>query len=237
MQSGIVQFVVGKDRKQFSIHTELVSFFPSENLRSPIVEEIDEVIFSRCCEFVYSGDYSVPFPVYDPYGGQRRIGIQPSKESVRRWNPANITNFFHPELLPRVCADLLERLDQAPKYQAKEELNTDPKHDHTEIFICHAELYRFARRMNWASLCYLSVYRLLRLLANFNLCEERTGDVVTLMKFIFEETDGADMGNMDSLLRDYAVWNVETLMQDVDFRHLLDRVPSLAKDIFRKMWE
>lgn len=55
---------------------------------------------------------------------------------------------------------------------------------------------------------------------------------MALMKFIFEETDGEDMGNMDTVLRDYALWNVETLMQDVDFRYLLDRVPSLEKGIF-----
>jgi hypothetical protein len=55
------------------------------------------------------------------------------------------------------------------------------------------------------------------------------------MKFIFEESDSEDVGNIKIMLRDYTLWNVETLMQDVDFQHLLDRVPSLEKAIFRIM--
>lgn len=105
MESGIVLFVVGKDRKRFLIHKELASSFPSEILRSPIVEGIDEVVFGRCCEFVYTGDYSAPSPIYDG------IGIQSLTESVRRWDPARLTwNFFHPEKFPIVCADLHEGL-------------------------------------------------------------------------------------------------------------------------------
>ncbi|KAJ5461510.1 uncharacterized protein N7458_003062, partial [Penicillium daleae] len=52
------------------------------------------------------------------------------------------------------------------------------------------------------------------LLANFTLCEERTGDVVTLMKFIFEESDSEHIGNIRIILRDYTLWNMETLMQN-----------------------
>ena len=238
MQSGIVQIAVGKDRKEFSIHTELTSFFPSEFLQSPIIEEIDEVVFGRCCEFVYSGNYSVPSPVYDPHGGQRGIADQLSKGSVKRWNPANITwNLFHPQTLPSVCADLLDGLDQVPNYRAEEELNTNPQYDYTEIFLCHAEVYHFADRTNWGLLANFSLYRLLRLLANFPLCEERIGDVVKLMKFIFEEIDSEDMRNMKVMLQSYMLKNVETLMQDVGFRLLLDRVPSLEKTILRIMWK
>ncbi|KAJ5848921.1 hypothetical protein N7534_008239 [Penicillium rubens] len=98
MESGIVLFVVGKDRKRFLIHKD-------EILRPPIVEDIDEVVFGRCCEFVYTGDYSAPSPIYDG------IGIQSLTESVRRWDPARLTwNFFHPEKFPIVCADLHEGL-------------------------------------------------------------------------------------------------------------------------------
>ncbi|KAF4772229.1 hypothetical protein HAV15_011214 [Penicillium sp. str.  len=68
MESGIVLFVVGKDRKRFLIHKD-------EILRPPIVEDIDEVVFGRCCEFVYTGDYSAPSPIYDG------IGIQSLTES------------------------------------------------------------------------------------------------------------------------------------------------------------
>jgi hypothetical protein len=45
------------------------------------------------------------------------------------------------------------------------------------------------------------------------------------------------MENMQDILRDYAVWNLEILMQDAEFDQLLDRVPSLEKAIFRSMWK
>lgn len=149
------------------------------------------------CEFVYSGDYSTPSPAYYPRSGQCRIGNQILKGSAKRWNPTNIIlNLFHPERLPRVWADLLERLDQCPNYRAKEEPQTDSKYDHTKIFSCHAEICRFVERTNWTSLCNLSLYLLLQLLANFTLWGERTTNVVTLVEVIFEESDNEHVGNL-----------------------------------------
>lgn len=72
---------------------------------------------------------------------------------------------------------------------------------------------------------------------NFTLCEEQTGDVVTPMRFIFEECDNEHVGNIKIMSQDYTLWNVERLMQNVDFQHLLDRVLSLEKAIFRMMWK
>lgn len=53
-------------------------------------------------------------------------------------------------------------------------------------------MYRFASRTGWTALYYLLFYRLLQLLANFALCEERTRDIVTLFKFAFEEIDSEE---------------------------------------------
>ncbi|KAJ5492689.1 hypothetical protein N7539_001435 [Penicillium diatomitis] len=240
----VVQFLVGKDRKRFLIHTELSSSIPSEILRPPIVEEIDEVVFGRFCEFVYSGDYSVPSPIYDG------LGNQAPTEPVRQWDPARLTwNFFHPENLPIVCADLRERLGQVnPKYRANDESTTNPKDSYADIFLCHAEMYRFASRTGWTALYHLTLYHLLQLLANFALCEERTRDIVTLFKFVFEEIDSEfegigdingfeGRGNIKNLLGDYALWNLEILMRDADFQLVLDKMPSLKKGFFRWMWK
>jgi hypothetical protein len=101
------------------------------------------------------------------------------------------------------------------------------------VFLSHAEDYRFAYAMDWDSLCALSLYRLIRSLASFTLFEERTGDIVKLLKFVFEENE--DMHDMRDVLIHYAAWNVEILMRDADFPKLIDRVPSLEKAIFRAM--
>ncbi|KAJ5467323.1 hypothetical protein N7475_005075 [Penicillium sp. IBT 31633x] len=244
IESGVVLFVVGKERKRFLIHTELASSFPSEILRPPICEEIDEEVFGRCCEFVYTGDYSVPSPIY---GG---IGNQSSTESVRRWDPVRLTwNLFHPGKFPIVCADLRERLGQVnPNYRANDVVSTDPKYSYADIFLCHTEMYCFASRTGWTALCYLSFYRLLGLLANFALCEEQTRDIVTLLKHVFKkfvsedfeclgDIKFEDMGDIRKLVGDYALWNLEILMRDMDFQLLLENMPSLEKAFFRWMWK
>ncbi|KAJ5597332.1 hypothetical protein N7537_007416 [Penicillium hordei] len=86
MESGIVQFVVGKDRKRFSIHAALTSSFQSEILQPPTVGELDEIIFGRCFEFVYSGSYSIPSPVFNPFSGQLGNGTQSLKGSVKLYD-------------------------------------------------------------------------------------------------------------------------------------------------------
>lgn len=56
-------------------------------LQPPISEEVDEVVFGRCCEFVYSGDCSVPLPVSNPSesdGGQPSSNKTLSQQPVER---------------------------------------------------------------------------------------------------------------------------------------------------------
>lgn len=68
-------------------------------------------------------------------------------------------------------------------------------------------MYRFAFRTGWTALCYLSLYRFLGLLANFALCEKRTGDIVTLFKFVREKIDSEEFEGMGDIkkLGDYAL--------------------------------
>ncbi|KAL3412931.1 hypothetical protein V8F44DRAFT_488536, partial [Aspergillus fumigatus] len=61
LQSGTIGFIIGKNRKWFWIPNALTSHFPKQILNSPVNDEIDEVDFGRCCEFVYT----VTIPVRD----------------------------------------------------------------------------------------------------------------------------------------------------------------------------
>jgi hypothetical protein len=238
LQSGIVEFVIGKDRRRFQIHAALAGSFPKEILQPSLNHEIDEVVFGRCCDFVYSGSYTVPEPISSPSGSN---GDQLSnskaipQRSVGRWNPVNLTkNAFHPKKLPNIYDLILEQLDQKIVYDDLEVPNKDPAVSYADVFLSHAQVYRLGHRTDWVSLCALSLYRLTRSLARFTLFEERTGDIVGLLRFVFEESE--DMKNMQDILLDYAAWNIEILMCDADFPQLLERVPSLEKAIFRSMW-
>ena len=147
----------------------------------------------------------------------------------------NLTeNLFHPTNLSGAHAPFVERLDPVPWYEDGETLNTDPAENYASVFLSHAEVYRFGYRTDWRSLCDRSLYWLIRPLARFKLFEERTGDIVKLLRFVFEEIEYIE--SLRVVLRDYTAWNVEILMRDADFQQLLDKVPSLERAIFRSMW-
>lgn len=56
--------LLGK-KKGFLYHRALENSFPERALQPSNLEDIDELVFTRCCEFVYSGDYSVQLPTLD----------------------------------------------------------------------------------------------------------------------------------------------------------------------------
>jgi hypothetical protein len=101
------------------------------------------------------------------------------------------------------------------------------------LFLDHAEIHRFAVRTDWYSLSNLSFYRLLRLLENFTLFEQQTGDIVQLLVFVFEDSENMD--NLKEMLLGYMIWNVEILMRNPDFESFLERNSSLEQKIFRSM--
>lgn len=107
-----------------------------------------------------------------------------------------------------------------PWYEDGEALNANLADNYASVFLSHAEVYRFGYRTDWGSLCDRSLYWLIRSLARFKLFKERTGDIVKLLRFVFEEIEY--MESLQVILRDYAAWDVETLMWDADFQQLLD---------------
>lgn len=145
----------------------LNSPFPRKIRQPHIVKELDEVVFGCCCEFVYTGDYSVPSSIYDG------IGNESPTEPLRRWDPVRLTwNFFHPESFVLFYVDLREQLGQVnSSYRANDELSTDPKFSFADVFLCHVEVHCIASRAGRTALYYLSLYRLLGLLKHFSLCD------------------------------------------------------------------
>lgn len=204
-----------------------------------MIKVVDEEVFGRCFEFVYSGDYSVPPPITesskndDPQGKSIETRMQ---KAAKRWNPSLLTgNVFSPKGLSRNYDRLLRKLDHPPRSKSVKELNNDSFTSYAAVFLSHAEIYRFGIRTGWRSLIALSVHRLLHLLKGFTLFEERTGDVVQLLKSVFEDSE--DMIHLETLLLDYIVWNVEMMMRNDGFRDFLERNPMLEQTVFRAMWE
>lgn len=126
-------------------------------------------------------------------------------------------------------------LSHTPRSGSGGNLSNEPNTSYAAVFLGHAEIHRFAVRTDWYSLSVLSFYLLLRLLENFTLFEERTGDIVQLLIFDFEESES--IKNLENMLRDYMIWNVEILMRNADFKRFLDRNSLLEQTVFRSMWD
>jgi hypothetical protein len=130
---------------------------------------------------------------------------------------------------------LLAELSYTPRSGSKKDLRNDPFTSYIVVFLSHAKIHRFRVRIGWLSLTILSYYHLLRLLKNFTLFKERTGNIVQLLVFIFKDSEYIE--NLEIMLREYMVWNVEILMRNADFKSFLGRNLSLEQTIFRLMWE
>jgi hypothetical protein len=63
LQSDVVTSSVGKNKTRLSIHRVIEILFPRKVLELWVFEDVSEEVFGRCCELVYSGDYSDPCPV------------------------------------------------------------------------------------------------------------------------------------------------------------------------------
>ena len=115
--------------------------------------------------------------------------------------------------------------------------NTDVKEDYTEVFLCHARIYNFAQKYFIEPLRQLALDELHQVLAIFTLHKERTGDIITLLKYVYsgehsgESRDGVE--DLKTLMTHYMGFQMDTLLEDDDFHALLDGSGDLLKDFLR----
>jgi hypothetical protein len=138
-----------------------------------MIESIDEEAFGRCCEFVYSGDYSAPCPVLQSPGNdnsQSENRETQCQEKANRWDSSSLNwNLFHPKGLLHNDGLLLAKLGHTPRSGSEKDLRNYPFTSYAAVFLGHAEIHRFGVRTGWLSLSVLFFYRLLGLLENFTL--------------------------------------------------------------------
>ncbi|KAG8531835.1 uncharacterized protein KY384_003471 [Bacidia gigantensis] len=113
--------------------------------------------------------------------------------------------------------------------------NSSLDEDFTDVFLSHARLYVFAGEKLIYDLSKYVLGQLHAILASFTLYGCRTGDIVALLKYVYENTvrDGQDhdrglghecaytaRNELRNMLTDYIGWQLETLMLDEEFRSL-----------------
>lgn len=115
--------------------------------------------------------------------------------------------------------------------------NQAPNEDYTEVFLSHARLYVFAEKYDIQPLKALALEELQAMLAIFNLHIERTGDIIALLRYVYENTCESTEGveNMRTLMTHYVGYEMDTLMKDDNFRDLMIEDGGALLGDFMKM--
>ncbi|CAF9940416.1 MAG: hypothetical protein ALECFALPRED_008662 [Alectoria fallacina] len=101
--------------------------------------------------------------------------------------------------------------------------NENPEEDYTDVFLSHAQLYVFADKYDMQSLKVLALEELHATLAIYTLYPVRTGDIIALLRYVYGNT-GPSRGDKEGLrnvLTMYIGYEMDTLMNDEDFRDLM----------------
>lgn len=111
--------------------------------------------------------------------------------------------------------------------------NTHHEEDYSEVFLGHARLYVFADKYDIEKLKVLAMEELHATLAVFSMYQQRTGDIIALLRYIYANTaetkSGAD--DLRSLMTDYIETEVESLIGNKDLEGLMSEDATMLADI------
>ncbi|KAL8704224.1 MAG: hypothetical protein Q9201_002601 [Fulgogasparrea decipioides] len=124
-----------------------------------------------------------------------------------------------------------------PAFQPRK--NLESCEEYTQVLLCHAQLYVFADKYDVGTLKMLSLHKLQRTLVEFTLYDERTGDIVDLLRYSYTNTvDRPEpIDELRLLVVHYAACIIEKLAWNTEFRLLLEQGGSLARDLIGQMVE
>ena len=98
--------------------------------------------------------------------------------------------------------------------------------DYTDLLLSHAQLYVFADQKDIAMLKSVAYQNIHTVLANFQLTARRTGDIIALTRYVYDNTPckGATAGPEDglrALVAEYIGFEMDVLMKNKDFQRLI----------------
>ncbi|OTA93589.1 hypothetical protein M434DRAFT_395521 [Hypoxylon sp. CO27-5] len=137
-----------------------------------------------------------------------------------------------PEPFPQRRKDVMwqefqEQVDEEPTHIPREERNTDPSANYSEVFLSHARLYALADYYDIEKLMGLCVRKLHRTLKVFDLHEgTRVTDVAQLIDYSYKNTRSAGVDHrqdkLRSLVATYTACHIEELWPNIYFQDILE---------------
>ena len=196
-----------------------------------VIEDAVEDIFVYVCQYVYTGDYSIPLPDdVVPY----HIGEDEQHEQN------NILmlkgSIFENSASVKKLADYTVR-----GIQPWPTLPSNGHHYHhfwnySRALLAHAQLNVFAGKSNLEELRDISLYKLLHMLHDFPFHNERIGDIIKLVRFVFDSESGV-CRNLKGLTLHYMALHIKQLLQNREFQLFLQELPSLSRLVLNTVCE
>ena len=131
---------------------------------------------------------------------------------------------------------LPQPLRQTVKCLPQPRQNIDKYENYSEVFLCHAHLHIFAEKYDVQPLKVLAVEELHAALATFTLYQERTGDILKLLRYVYKEApvQTNKMEDLRTLMTQYVDSEVETLIKDENLgKHLMEDGGALLEDFLK----
>ena len=231
----MLNFVVGPSRQAVSLHSGIFKYFSvpwariSENsfdatTDDPVViKDAVENIFAYVCQYLYTGDYCIPLP-------DDVVPYHISEEEQYEQNHILMLNgnIFENSVSVKKVADYTVR-----RIQPRPALPSNGHHYHylwnySNALLAYAQLSVFAEQSELEELRDISLYKLLYMLHDFPFHTERIGDIIQLVRFVFDSESGA-CANLKVLTLHYMVLRIKPLLHDEEFQLFLQESPSLNK--------
>lgn len=137
--------------------------------------------------------------------------------------------------LQSMCTAFASNAEYAPPTTVRHvpRKNTESCEVYTEVFLSHAKLYVLADKYDIPVLRKLSLHSLYETLVHFTLYQDRIGDVVSLVRYSFENTIESD--KLRSLLVGYCACFAKELSKGEEFQELMSECPDFAYGLVKEL--
>lgn len=222
-----------------------------------VLNDVDEDTFIRFTQFAYTGDYTVDHALPPDSGsalpdtaseGENSL-ISKGASSKHKGKKAKRKTPTKFEMIPApspgsyyLVEDLSKREQVWHEFQnaVKGLPRTDPQSRNKTsadeyragVLLCHARLHIFADLTLVSGLRDLALYKLGQALVALELSDDRVEDVVTLLRYCYENPSPEDL---KAPLVLYTACNVEKLWQRPSFQGLLLEYGELSKALVGSM--
>lgn len=152
-----------------------------------------------------------------------------SREPTRATPP--LIRYIHVSPDSRLARLRLEfqRTSRALDASFKPPRNTHPQQSMAEILMSHARLYVFADRYDCLPLRKLVLNRLKLTLAAFMVFQERVGDFLSVVRYVYDNTPDKDESH--TLLVEFGVCVVPIIVEHPQWRSFADTMPEYVKEL------